>query len=252
MENIWARPTELGLSGDELREQVQLHIARHLGPAEPAFIDADGWAGKSKEPGPPIDVLVAPPEGERRFAYVASFGASLTPMAFDEPEDADRTAPSRHVEFTLAVPQSGAPAADRAMLSLAASTVRQFAKLIHLQPVRVATGDTVAFADPPRPVFEGSEQCAFVFMEPRLPGEGFETMQTPSRAPLRFVSPVPIYPEELDAGHMRGGLRLITALHLAHVTEMIDLRRPRVMRRIRRGPLGWIDRLADRFAPRKR
>lgn len=250
MENIWARPTDLGLSGEELREQVQLHIARHLGPAEPAFIDADGWAGKSKEPGPPVDVLVAPPEGERRFAYVASFGAALHPMAFDEPAHASPA--SRHVEFTLAVPQSGAPAADRALLNMAASTVRQFAKLVHLQPIRVSTGDTVSFSDPPRPVFEGSDQCAFVFMAPRLPGDGFEIMQTPARESVRFVSPVPIYPEELEAGHRYSGQTLIGALHRDGITEMLDLRRPAVARRIRSGPLGWLDRLAGVFNPSRK
>jgi hypothetical protein len=242
MESIWARQTDLGVGRDELREEMQLHLARHIGPCEPAFIDHDGWAGSSKEAGPPVDVLVAPPQGERRFAYVTSFGASLMRVASAVAADA----PGR-VEFSLAAPQSGEPASDRAMLNLAANTVRQFAKLVHLQPVRVELGDTVAFSDDPRSVFEGSEQVAFVFMRPRLPADGFESLALPGGERLRLVSPVPIYREELDAGHTGGGSRLVEALLKGGVTEMLDLSRPGVVRQAPPPRASWLRRFAGLF-----
>lgn len=243
MESIWTRQTDLGVSRDELREEVQLHLARHIGPTEPAFIDHDGWNGASSEAGPPVDVLVAPPMGERRFAYVTSFGASLKPVASPVVDGG----PLR-VEFALAAPQSGDQAGDRAILNLAANTVRQFAKLVHLQPVRVDLGDTVAFSDDPKPVFEGSDQVAFVFMNPRLPADGFECLGLAGGERLRFVSPVPIYREELDAGHSRGGPILIAALLKGGVTEMLDFDRAPV---VRQGPpprASWLRRLASLFS----
>ena len=72
MQDIWGRRTETGHTGEEFREEVQLHLTRNLGEPHVAFSDQDGWAGKSKEPGPPVDVMVIPPEGERRFAYVCT------------------------------------------------------------------------------------------------------------------------------------------------------------------------------------
>ena len=70
MQDIWGRRTETGHTGEEFREEVQLHLTRNLGEPHVAFSDQDGWAGKSKEPGPPVDVMVIPPEGERRFAVL--------------------------------------------------------------------------------------------------------------------------------------------------------------------------------------
>jgi len=77
MPDIWGQSSEKGRIGQELREEVHLHLARHLGEPHIAFSDQDGWAGRSREPGPSVDVLVVPPEGERRFAYVCTFGSSL-------------------------------------------------------------------------------------------------------------------------------------------------------------------------------
>ena len=73
MQDIWGRRTESGLSAEELREELCLHLARNLGEPHIAFSDQDGWAGKSREPGPPVDVMVVPPEGERRFGVDGGF-----------------------------------------------------------------------------------------------------------------------------------------------------------------------------------
>ena len=145
MQDIWGRRTETGHTGEEFREEVQLHLSRHLGEPHIAFSDQDGWAGKSKEPGPPVDVMVIPPEGERRFAYVCTYGSSLK-------KGGDATAPGgkSRMEFVLATPQKGDPKADLAMLNLAANTVRQFAKLVHIQNVRVSAGRDRAVLQEPQ------------------------------------------------------------------------------------------------------
>lgn len=244
MQSIWSSSTDLDLTGDELREEVKLHLLRHLGEAETAFMDADGWNGKSKEPGPPVDVLVVPPTGERRFAYVASFGGSLKRVGADKGELA------RRIEFVLAAPQKGDKKADRAILNMAANTVRQFAKLAHLQPVRIAPGDTVAFSEDPEPVFEGSNQVAFAFMEPRLPGDGFKTLPVMGGERVRFIAPVPIFREELDAGHEKGALFLSQTLQNNGITEMLDFSRMPVARPRPQGWVGWLKWAARRFAKR--
>ena len=130
MQNIWGRSSESALSGEELRDEVQLHLARHLGDPHIAFSDNDGWAGNSREPGPAVDVLVVPPEGERRFAYVCTFGSSLKKRPGD--------ITGGRMEFALAVPQHGDPQSDLAVLNLGANTVRQFAKLDIQLEVRAA------------------------------------------------------------------------------------------------------------------
>lgn len=222
---IWGPRTETGLTGEEFREEVQLHLTRHIGEPHVAFSDQDGWIGKSKEPGPPVDVMVVPPEGERRFAYVSTFGCSLK-------KSGDSLAPGgkRRMEFVLAAPQTGDSRADLAMLNLAANTVRQFAKLAHVQSVRVTAGETVQFSRSPKPMFDGSKQVAFAFMAPRLPADGFATLKLQSGEKVDFVSPMPIYREELEFGSRKGPEKLARALEAGGATEMLALDRQPVIR----------------------
>ncbi len=227
MQDIWERNSESALSGEELsgaefREEVQLHLARHLGEPHIAFSDNDGWAGNSREPGPAVDVLVVPPEGERRFAYVCTFGSSLKKRPGD--------ITGGRMEFALAVPQYGDPQSDLAMLNLGANTVRQFAKLVHIQPIRVLAGETVQFSRNPRPILEGSKQVAFTFIEPRLPAEGFERMRLPNGETVWFWSPVPIDRDELDASARHGIIQFTRGLTKAGVTEMLHAQRPSAAR----------------------
>jgi hypothetical protein len=220
MQNIWGRRTETGLTGQEFRDAVEMHLTRHIGEPHTAFSDGEGWTGKSKEPGPPVDVLVSPPEGERRFAYVITFGSSMKKAG-----DSLSPGGKSRLEFVMAAPQKGDPKADLAMLNLAANTVRQFAKLVHLQPVRVTPGETVQFASDPKPMYDGSKQVGFAFMRPRLPAEGFETMRLEDGELVRFIAPVPIYEAELKLGRAKGAGALARVLTDAGVTEMLDFHR---------------------------
>jgi hypothetical protein len=222
MQNIWGRSSESALTGEELREEVQLHLARHLGDPHIAFSDQDGWAGRSREPGPPVDVLVVPPEGERRFAYVCTFGSGLK----KRPGDID----GGRMEFVLAVPQKGDAQSDLGMLNLAANTVRQFAKLVHIQSIRVAAGETVQFSRTPRPVLEGSKQIAFAFMRPRLPADGFSELKLSTGERINFWAPVPIDRFELDASTHHGIIQFQRGLARAGVTEMLHAERPSAAR----------------------
>ena len=226
MQSIWGRRTETGHTGEEFREEVQLHLTRCLGEPHIAFSDQDGWAEKSKEPGPPVDVMVIPPEGERRFAYVCTYGSSLK-------KGGDVMSPGgkARMEFVLATPQRGDPKADLAMLNLAANTVRQFAKLVHIQGVRVSAGETVQFSKSPKAVFENTKQVAFAFIRPRLPADGFERMRLPNGDAVDFWAPTPIYRDELEAAAAQGTVKLAKALEKAGVTEMLHLDRPSAARK---------------------
>ncbi len=227
MPDIWGQSSEKGRVGPELREEVQLHLARHLGEPHIAFSDQDGWAGHSREPGPSVDVLVVPPEGERRFAYVCSFGSCL--------KKGSALAPAPRMEFVLAVPQYGDARADLGMLNLGANTVRQFAKLVHIQAIRVGAGRTVQFSRNPRPILEGSRQVAFAFMPPRLPADGFARLKVADPKAgepdaITFWAPIPITREELQAATHHGAQRLSAGLLKAGVTEMLHGDRPSAAR----------------------
>jgi hypothetical protein len=238
MQNIWGSRTETGLTGDEFREEVELHLLRHIGEPHTAFSDQEGWSGKSKEPGPPVDVLVVPPEGERRFAYVCTLGCALRKGG-----DPLGTGGRMRMEFALAAPQTGNVKGDLDMLNLAANTARQFAKLVHLEQVRVSPGETVHFSRDRKPVLPGSKQLAFAFLAPRLPDDGFRTLKLRSSEKVTFLSPVPIHHSELRLGVANGARALERALVGAGVTEMLDLHRRPVRR-------GFRDRLGDLFARR--
>jgi hypothetical protein len=239
MQNIWATRTETGLTGDEFREEVQLHLLRHIGEAHTAFSDQDGWTGKSREQGPPIDVLVVPPEGERRFAFVCTLGCALK-KGGDPLGPGGRT----RMEFVLAAPQTGKAKGDLAMLNLAANTVRQFGRLVHMQQVRVTPGETVQFSQDPKPVFPGSRQAGFGFITPRLPKDGFETLKLRSGETVAFFSPAPIYRSELQFARAKGPQAFERLLIDGGITEMLDLQRQPLKKSL------W-DRLASLFGRRQ-
>ena len=231
MQNIWGSRTETGLTADEFRDEVALHLMRNLGEPHTAFSDQDAWTGKSREPGPPIDVLVVPPEGERRFAYVCTMGCALK-----------KNEGKARMEFVMAAPQVGDAKEDLARLNLAANTVRQFAKLVHIQPVRVTPGETVQFSTNPKPMFEGSKQLGFAFATPRLPNDSFQTMKLQDGETVSFMAPIPIYRSELVYGRAKGPRALNDALTKAGVTEMLDLHR----QPLKRGILGFLAGLLGR------
>jgi hypothetical protein len=222
MPDIWGRQSESGLSQDTLRDQVHLHLTRCLGEPHVAFSDQDGWAGRSREPGPPVDVMVVPPEGERKFAYVCTFGSSLKKGA--DPANG-------RFEFVLAAQQTGEARTDLAALNLAANTVRQFAKLVHMQSIRVQAGQTVQFSRAPKPVIEGSNLVGFAFMAPRLPTDDFRRMRLNTTDGIAFWAPVPINRQELEAGARLGAARLSQGLIRAGVTEMLHADRASAARR---------------------
>jgi hypothetical protein len=227
----------------DLRERVELHLLRHIGECHVAYSDAEGWKGKSPEMGPAVDVLVTPPEGERRFAYVSTFGCSLKPL----PAPAYRDAGTRkRVEFVLAASQRGDDVADRAALNRAANTVRQFAKLAHIQPITVEPGETVAFSDNPEALHEGSAHVAYAFMAPRIPADGFEHVNLTNGESIQFVAPIPITLEEFDLARQKSPAALSSALLDGGVSEMLDPNRPasRAALRHARGP--WWRRLFSR------
>ena len=226
MGNLSSEQGRTGMSADEVRDIVSAHLERHIGEPVTAYSDVDAWRGEGREPGPPVDVLVTPPEGERRFAYLSSFGACLRPLPAPAYQ-ADGV--RKRVEFVMAAIQAG-EAEDRIQsLNRAGDLVRKFAKLVHTQPVTVEPGETVAFGDQPSPLFEGSDLVAFAFMEPRLPSERFGQMRLTRLDDVSFVALAPITREELELSHREGPSALSTALRQAGVTEMLDISRKTVV-----------------------
>lgn len=225
----WDAENKIGMSSDDMRDAVDIHLSRHIGHYETAFTDEDGWAGESGEDGPPVDVLVVPPDGERKFAYVASFGCAFEPLPS---EVYSREGMKRRVEFVLAAQQYEDEEESRRSLNLAANTVRQFAKLVHMNGVTVEPGETVAFSDEPQPIFKGVDFCAFAFIAPRLPGPGFNQMKIADSQlgePVHYIAPVPIHKSELDLSLEHGPAALLDVLHRAGVTEMVDMARKPVV-----------------------
>ena len=203
-----------------------------------------GGPGLSNEDGPPVDVLVVPPTGERRFAYVSTFGCAFSSLPAEPYKD---EGVDRRVEFVLAAQQRGDDDECLRSLNLAANTVRQFAKLVHLNGVTVEPGETVAFSPDPQPVYDDAPFCAFAFLKPRLPGPGFENLNlsaTQIGEPVRYMAPVPIHRDELDYGVEHGPKALETLLNGAGVTEMVDLERSSALPLPEAQPVqsGWASR----------
>lgn len=223
--NIWGPETDFGMSTDDMRDALDLHLARHIGEFQTVFTDEDGWAGNSSEDGVPVDVLVVLPEGERKFAYVSSLGCSFVPLSSAHYREHNIV---RRVEFVLAAQQNGNKEYDISALNLAANTVRQFAKIVHLSGVAVEEGETVTFSDTPRPVFDEAGFAGFGFVKPQLPNIGFGRMHVDEGevdSDIHFIAPIPLFKNEIELAAEIGPEAFCAALLEAGVTEMIDLKR---------------------------
>ncbi|MFC7292009.1 suppressor of fused domain protein [Hirschia litorea] len=246
--NIWGPETDFGMSTDDMRDALDLHLARHIGEFQTVFTDEDGWAGNSSEDGVPVDVLVVLPEGERKFAYVSSLGCSFVPLSSAHYREHNIV---RRVEFVLAAQQNGNEEEDISALNLAANTVRQFAKIVHLSGVAVEEGETVTFSETPRPVFDDAGFAGFGFVKPQLPNPGFGHMHLVDaevNSDIHFIAPIPLFKNEMELAAEIGPEAFCAALLKAGVTEMIDLKRQSIagppaetveVKTISRGQMLW-------------
>ncbi len=240
-----------------MRDVLDMHLSRHIGDYETIFSDDDGWAGDSEEGGPPVDILVIHPEGERQFAYICSFGCSFQALRNKMEGGGEFASPS--VEFVLAAKQNSDETENRKSLNLAANIVRQFAKMAHLNQVDLSPGVTVMFSDEPSPLFEGLDFTAFAFIQPRIPADRFENLSIQigdQTTQINFISPVPVFSDELNISKSDGPDALAHALETGGVTEMIDFSRASVVQPETKEETiqktGFFSKLAGMFAKKVR
>lgn len=202
------------------RELVWGHLARTIGEPKTAFVDANGWSGESHAAGPPIDVICIPPQGDRRFLYLCTFGSCLHPLGAPSYLKAGI---ARRVEFVTAIAQTPNETANRALLEQAVRHVRSWAKRVHVAALAVESGDVGALPDDVMKIMIG--EAGACFLAPRIGAAELAELPIGPNAAISFRAPVPVHASEIKYGQMKGAKALADALERGGATEMLAAHR---------------------------
>lgn len=207
----------------EARGRIEAHIEHYLGKSalfirEPAIVN-DGF-----------DLHILPPSMLYPFYTLVTVG--MSDLAMPTPAGAETY---RNAEMLLALPSSW-PMDTQAWRQETnywpIRLVRALARMPYLSDTWVRPGYALAHGgEPPRPYARNTRLCgAFVTAPIRYEPNFLSLVVRPDKV-VRFHSFIPLYREELDFCHQAGPRALRMRLTERRVTELLDIRRKRVVGR---------------------
>ena len=207
----------------EARDRIEAHIERFPGkPAlflrEPAIAN-DGF-----------DLHILPPSMLYPFYTLVTVG--MSDLAMPTPPGAETF---RYAEMLLALPPNwpmDAQAWRQETNYWPIRLVRALARMPYLNDTWIRPGYTLAHGgEPPRPYARNTRLCgAFVTTPIRYEPAFLALVVRPDKV-VRFHSFIPLYREELAFCHEAGPRALRMRLTEHRVTELLDIRRKRVVGR---------------------
>jgi hypothetical protein len=209
-----------------LADAIGEHVTRHVGPIANVFHEVKPHLVH-------LDVLVVGPTDERPYTTLVTCGMSVRPMRvpIENPEDLGRVPELRHAELLLSLPPEW-PLTPDAFLNedhyWPVRWLKRLARLPHIDESWLGLGHTIPNGDPPAPFASNTRFSCWLVDEPvRLPRE-VRKLRTGDRA-INFYALVPLYEDEMRLKLAKGGAALGQLLDRAHVSELIDLKRPSVV-----------------------
>lgn len=216
-----ARDFELAPGDETTIEQVETHIAAHIG--QPAGVFHEIISDKVH-----LDVHVVNRTPERNYYTLVTSGMSERPM--NVPPGAEAY---RYAEMMICLPP------DWKMQQRDWSDERHYwpirwlktlARLPHDFNTWLGYYHTVPNGDPPQQYARNTRLCCALVYVPVLFPQAFHTLQVSEEKTIHFYSMFTLYREENDYKLKVGAEALIDRLAAANVTELLDINRPNVMR----------------------
>ncbi len=202
----------------ELIEAVEAHIVAHFGDGGTVFHELISDQVH-------IDIHFIPATAERRFHYLVTSGMSERPMAVPEGQEQCRFA-----ELCLALPADW-PISQEAFSNEENYWPVRWLKVLARFPHQLSTwlwwGHSMPNGDPAEPI-ENTGFTGFVLLGPQLAPAGFESLHLDDGREIWFLSPYPVYPDEMSLKLNEGSEALEERLLEANVTECIIRNRANV------------------------
>lgn len=204
-------------------EAIEAHVERHIGPIEQVYHEL-------VSPYVHLDVLEVPAHDDRPWHTLVTCGMSAQPMVVPDPEL------PRYAELVISLPPTWPLDKDVWQDERHYWPVRllkQLARLPHEYETWLGIGHTVPNGDPPEPYAPDTALCGALIAPVLGWPEGAETLETED-GPLNFYGVIALHAEEMELKLEQGVEALVGPFDHAGVSELVDAKRPSVVKRRKR------------------
>jgi hypothetical protein len=214
-------------------DEIEQHMARHFGPIANVFHEI--VSDKVH-----IDVHFIAPTPERNEWTLFTTGMSALPMSV--PEGAEDF---QYGELMISLPPTWKvdalgltpPPADLERWYWPVRWLKQLARLPHDYNTWLGTLHTIPNGDPPRPFSSETKLCGWVLIPPFSAGDEAQSVQLSDGRVVHLYSLYALHANEMELKLKQGGEALFEALSKAHASEVLDLARPSVAGKKKKGGL---------------
>jgi len=207
---------ELAIGDEQNIELISDHIQQHIGPVAMVFHELISDLIH-------IDVHWVKPTEDKPYHTLITSGMSDRPMTV--PSGAEEF---RYSEVMISLPPDWPLDMDSFKNEQHYWPVRwlkMLARFPHEYDSWLCFGHTLPSDDPPQPYADNTQLCCALLLGPLLTGEEFGTLKVSEDKTIRFLSFVPIYPEELELKLNQGLDPLLERFEKHRVTELLDVQR---------------------------
>ena len=222
------RPFEFVIGQGQHAAAIEQHITTHIGT--PSMVYHELISDMIH-----LDVHVVAPTEERPFRTLITSGMSDRPMRVPPGADA-----SPYAELLLCLPPEWP--LDQTSLEderyyWPIHWLKRMGRFPHEYDTWLGLAHTIPNGDPPQPFAPDTGLCGMLIFSPILFGQGVATLRIDEQTSITFYSVIPLYKDEMDLKLSRGFDALLDLLEQAHITELVDPRRP-----VLRAPRRWFGR----------
>jgi len=218
-----SKPFEPAAGEENHIERLASHMAEHLGEPEIVFHEIISDLVH-------IDVHIIAPKPDREFYTLVTTGMSQ--RAMKTPEGLEEFS---YAELLLCVPPDWKLKQEDFKDPNNYWPVRllkSLARMPHEYDTWLSFAHTVPNGDPAEPYAANTKFCCAMLAPPILAPEGFAEFQIGPETIIHFYSVIPLYPEEVDFKLKKGADALFDKFDGAKVTELIDVNRKNVGKKL--------------------
>jgi hypothetical protein len=208
--------------GEDSLEAISDHIEAHIGKIELVFHEIMSDTVH-------IDVLHVKPTADRPFHRLITSGMSDLPMQVPAEVSA-----SPYAELILTLPADW-PVSEAAFKDEChywpVDLLKYLARFPHKYDSWLAWGHTMPNGDPAEPYADNTQLNGIMLLSSVYTPEAFDTLTISPEKIITFLSPVLLYPEEMDLKLVQGTDALLDHFSKFGITDCLDLNRRNVAKK---------------------
>jgi hypothetical protein len=205
----------------EIIEAVSAHIEKHIGKIALVLHEKES-------PHVHVDVHIVEPTSKRPFKVVVTSGMSERPMPVP-----DGTSDGRYAELAICLPPDW-PVSSEAFQKeenwWPFRLLKELARYPHVEKTWLYAGHSMCWYDPSKPFAPNTRMTSVMLLRPKLFAPQAHIIHLGEDKHALLCAVFPLYDEELELKLRDGSERLERLFEKNGITELLDPRRPSVVR----------------------